>query len=630
MTNYTYLLIGLIYTTFLPGFVVTELLLPKLELRQKLPLYFILSAILSCFISYAASIVFGFRRETLMACFLAVAAVFVILVIKKRIFLDRKINSEWKVGLACLLIYLIFFVALSPAIFKYSDGSFIMSGPNWQDTAMHISIIESLTQGNFPPQAPYFSGQPLSYYYFSDFHAAIVNTFFGKYFPEILILLNPFWAVSFFLSVYALAYKVIKRKSFSLVAAVASVLYGNLAFIDLIKKMILQKSGYISLITNDSFNGDQNYFQMVSMSNYFLQNRPMMVGLPAVILIILLLIDSKDSWKKIFLAGLITGGLMKFQMFGFVIAWGFFGLYHVVKLLFRKIKITEIFKNILIYGVPSLLTVLLFASSKIGTRSMVSVVTETFVWEPWQKHPPIWFLIFFVANFGLGIVIFLWTLFLKRTRKNINVLSITLLSLILIVVPLCMKFTIYEFDMLKFYYYLTPLVCILVGYYFARMKKAKLAITVFVFLTLVSSFTSINLLVHSYLNKTVGYSLQDYESGMWIRENTPEKSVFVTMPTVHSAPTDIGGRLRIISYINWPYSHGFNTGDDNVFSRVKDVTGVYKSGDVKMVQVKYNAKYIYYGGDERGEFPDAWQYFDKNMSLKMVYDKDNVKIYEIL
>ena len=45
------------------------------------------------------------------------------------------------------------------------------------------------------------------------------------------------------------------------------------------------------------------------------------------------------------------------------------------------------------------------------------------------------------------------------------------------------------------------------------------------------------------------------------------------MPTVHSATTDIGGRLRIISYINWPYSHGFNTGEDNVFTRVKDVDG---------------------------------------------------------
>jgi uncharacterized membrane protein len=137
------------------------------------------------------------------------------------------------------------------------------------------------------------------------------------------------------------------------------------------------------------------------------------------------------------------------------------------------------------------------------------------------------------------------------------------------------------------------------------------------------------MLVHSYLNKNKGYSIGDYEAGIWILENTPQKSVFVTMPTVHSAPTDIGGRLRIISYINWPYSHGSNVGTDNVFIRVRDVESVYDSGDIFSVKSKYGANYIFYGRDEEDKYPSAAKLFDLNKNLVLVYNRDGIKIYEI-
>ena len=102
------------------------------------------------------------------------------------------------------------------------------------------------------------------------------------------------------------------------------------------------------------------------------------------------------------------------------------------------------------------------------------------------------------------------------------------------------------------------------------------------------------------------------------------------MPTVHSAPTDIGGRLRIISYINWPYSHGFNVGNDNVFSRVNEVTEVYKSGDIASVKLKYGAGYIYYSREERGQFPNADKLFERNKNLNLIYNQDGIEIYKII
>jgi hypothetical protein len=634
MTNYTFLFIGLIYATFLPGFVVTELLLPKLAFWKKLPLYLVLSVITSSFFSYLAALIFGFSRETLLGCFLFFLFPLTYILIRNNLNVATGIKNNWQAILIGVLVYLIYFLALSPAIFGFYNGYFVMGGPNWQDTAMHLSIIQSLTQGNFPPQAPYFSGQPLNYYYFSDLHAAIVNTFFGKFFPQILVILNPFLAMTFYFSVFALSYEITKKKIFSIISGVMAVFYGSLGFTDLIKVLVTKNFGYINIVTSNPFNFDKNYLQMTPISDYFLQNRPMMVGLSIFVLVILLLLKTNNektfSLRKVLIAGIMASSLIKFQMFGFVVSWIFFGVYFLLNFLSKKINFARLLQILLCFGIPSLIIGLAVLSVKVDSRTIVNVFLDSFSWGHWQNHNPFWFINFFIANLGLGFVIYILSFLFRRSRKSVETLSIYVTSFVLVAIPLVMKFTIYEYDMLKFFYYLIPLICVLLAFFYSKSKNTKNSIIVFVVLTIISSLTSINMLAHSYLNKNKGYSVGDYEAGTWIIGNTPQKSVFVTMPTVHSAPTDIGGRLRIISYINWPYSHGFNTGQDNVFLRVKDVESVYEYGDISLVKSKYGARYVFYGQDEEGKYPSAYKLFDLNKSLKLVYNRDGVKIYEII
>jgi hypothetical protein len=616
MINYTFLFIGLIYATFLPGFVIVELFLPKIAFWKKLPLYPVLSVIMSCYVSYFAALIFGFTRETLLGCFMFFLFLFVFILLKKKLDIAVGIKNNWPIILIGFLIYAVYFVSLSPAIFGFYNNYFVMGGPNWQDTAMHLSIIQSLSQGNFPPQAPYFSGQPLTYYYFSDLHAAIVNTFFGKLFPQILVILNPFLAMTFFFSVFALSYEITKKKIFSVISGIMAVFYGNFGFVNLIKELVNKNFDYINIITSNSFNFDKNYLQMTPMADYFLQNRPMMAGLPVFVLTILLLLGG-----NYFLAGIITATLIKFQLFGFVASWIFF----IVFIIFSR----KPFKKLFVFGFPSLILGLVSVFERVGDRSILNIFLDSFSWGPWQNHSPVWYVYFLAANLGVGFVIYLFAILFKRFRENVSVLSIYLTSFVLVSIPLAIKFTIYEFDMLKFFYYLVPLVCALLAFFYSKYKRIKLSILIFTVILVISSLTSINMLVHSYLNKNKGYSIGDYEAGIWILENTPQKSVFVTMPTVHSAPTDIGGRLRIISYINWPYSHGSNVGTDNVFIRVRDVESVYDSGDIFSVKSKYGANYIFYGRDEEDKYPSAAKLFDLNKNLVLVYNRDGIKIYEI-
>lgn len=509
-----------------------------------------------------------------------------------------------------------------------------MGGPNWQDSAMHLSIIQSLAQGNFPPSAPYFSGQPLNYYYFSDLHAGIVSALTGKFFPQVLVLLNPFLATTFFFSVFALTYQFTKKKILSVIAGIMAVLYGNLGFVNLIKELLKKESNYISLITSNAFNFDKYYLQMTPVADYFLQNRPMMVGLSAFVLVVLLLISTKKTNKwylsKLFVAGIITAALIKFQLFGFVVCWIFFGIYFGLYLILKKLKFITLLKYAFIYGIPSLVVFFLFSFERVGGRSLINIFLDSFSWGSWQKHGVLWLVIFLVENLGLGFLLYIIGFFIKRLWRGAEVLSIYITSFVILLIPLIMKFTIYEFDMLKFFYYLIPLICVLLAVYFSEYKNKKITIYVFIFIGLISSLSSINMLAHSYFNKGEGYSHSDYEAGIWIIDNTPQKSVFVTMPTVHSAPSDIGGRLRIISYINWPHSHGFNVGVDNVFTRVTDVEAVYATGDISQVKLKYQADYVFYGKEEENKYPDSEKLFDKNKSLRLIYNQNRVRIYKII
>jgi len=183
--DYLWLIYGFIFTFFIPGFLIVELFFTDFPGRIKIPLYFVLSLIVSTYWVYLVSLVLGFSRLSIIiaSVFFIPLAFFLFRRKRKRISpMERKTVSYQLFGGG--LFYLIFFLALAPGIFTLKGGNFVLAAPNWQDTAMHLGIIESITQGNFPPQAPYFAGFPLNYYFFADFHASILNKLFGHFFPQ--------------------------------------------------------------------------------------------------------------------------------------------------------------------------------------------------------------------------------------------------------------------------------------------------------------------------------------------------------------------------------------------------------------------------------------------------------------
>ena len=114
---------------------------------------------------YYLSLAVGYSRESILLGFFVLTALYTLVVYKKGEPLRPK--SILKLGQikkgSLLLFAVIFLVALSVlciSVWRGNQYGIVMTGSNWQDTPFHYEIIESLNQGNFPPQTPNYIGTP--------------------------------------------------------------------------------------------------------------------------------------------------------------------------------------------------------------------------------------------------------------------------------------------------------------------------------------------------------------------------------------------------------------------------------------------------------------------------------------
>ena len=641
---------GFLFTFFVPGYVLIEGFYSYLPRIQKLPLYMLVSVLLSTWSIFLTSYIFGYSRLTIILTF-ALFLPGLFWVILRRNIKHLYPKKHLMAVVLALIALILFVVALYPAIFYQYHDYIVMSADNWQDTAMHMGIIQSISQGNFPPQAPYYSGRPLTYYYFSDFHTAILQTLTTNFAPRILVLDNALYVFIFSLGVYALSYLLTKNRKSSLFASLIALFTGNFMYIRLITDLAKPSTEAFlvhlkNLISTGAYTMEYGkLMQMTPVTDYFLQNRPMMVGLPSVVLIVILAIGAykqslllrskKNDASRLFLAGLITGFLVKFQLFSFIVSSVLVGISFLIFLGKRGLS-KKVAGMVGFLGISLLFLTILVATGD-PDRSFVDIFKNSFSLGPWDKTKDLlWYLKFYIANFNLpfiiGVIFIPFVIFKKSFRKK-EYLFLVAWFLIMLLTPQVVRFTIYEGDMFKFYYFMMIPLGIFSGIFLTKLLKNPFGEVIVTLFLLGTFLTAAITLLSSFSNKNYAYSLDDLKAGLWIRNNTPKNSVFATYPTVHSAATQIGGRLRVLSYINWPYSHGFNTGPDNVFARVNDLESLYNNAqdvpEVNYVLGKYNIDYSYLGPEEKNRYPTAASFFDQTSNLRRVYSDSSIVIYKV-
>ncbi len=101
---------------------------------------------------------------------------------------------------------------LARGLWQLTPDGVEVGGSNWSDLGVHLSIAQSVNAGNFPPQVPFFAGEPLVYHWFADFHAAILAEAAGLFAIPVFIVQSALLAGALALVVHGLTLTLVRGR----------------------------------------------------------------------------------------------------------------------------------------------------------------------------------------------------------------------------------------------------------------------------------------------------------------------------------------------------------------------------------------------------------------------------------
>ncbi len=526
----------------------------SLESHEKWAFIPIFSVLFSVELIYFLSLALGYSRNTLIIAFLALTVIYTLVIFKKgpslapRQVLPKfgKLN-KWVVLLFGAILVISLAVLLRTVWYSTAEG-FVLTGSNWQDTPFHYEIIESINCGNFPPQTPNFVGETLSYHYFVDFHTAIIEKVYG-YLPTLLPILNACLITVFGLVMYGFV------RPYGRKAAIATALIGifgwGFSYYGFFEEL-LSGATYFSQ-TYVEYKGT---FGLPPIYDNLLQQRPLLIGLPAFALVLTLLRNMDDK-KRLLLAGLVTGLVYQFNNVAFFCCFVAYFVCLLVNL--HKFKLSYLY-----FVLPSLVALPFILGG--GASFSVSLnMAWAFEFVP---NP----LTFYVLNLGIPFLLAI-VCFVKKGNWYLKGTMVLLL-----LIPHFLIFTPNVWDMYKFFIFAWIPIAALAGIALAKQRK----VVVFT-LVLLSILVSVSVIAYNVNTSYPGVTTAENNVGIWARENTPENSVFLTYYNIHSPTSMVGGRLRVSSYINWPYGHGIPL--DEAFAREKAIDNAYQGNESQLASL---------------------------------------------
>ncbi len=592
------LLTAFVFTFIVPGLIFHRFF--SLKLHEIIVFVPVFSVLASTQLIYYLSRALGYSREIIFASFLVLAIGYGMLKSQKTsAYTFRDFLKTIWLNKALLLIFLLIFaisaVVLYRSVWFENDLGIVITGSNWQDTPLHYEIIESINNSNFPPGMPYYAGNSISYHYFVDFHTAILEKTYG-FLPKLLPFLNSAFILVFALSIYSLAR--VNGKRAAIFATLIATFGWGISYI-----------GFFSALTSGQFNPATNYmyqyngfFGLPPIFENLLQQRPMLVGLPVFAFILALLRDMENK-NRIILSGVVTGLLFPFNAVAFICGYAAY----FVSLLLNS----NYFKRHHLYFLISAAIALPFLVSSVSSTS----ITFAPLWAlSFLKDNPV---LFYIVN--LGVPFLLSFLFITKVRGTF----LKIIFVMLFLAPNVLSITPNSWDMYKFFIFAWVPIAGLSGAALARIRKSLALV-----LLLLSVLTTASVIVYNVGTSSQAASWDEYNLGMWVRDNTEEQAVFLTYYSIHCPPTMIGGRLRVASYVNWAYGHGIALND--IYKRFDDIDLAYKGSedDLRQVVETYNIAYIYVGSDELSHYPGCIARLNSIEWLEPIYST-TFQVYKV-
>lgn len=434
----------------------------------------------------------------------------------------------------------------------------------------------------------------MSYHYFVDFHTAIVEKVYG-YLPTLLPILNAVFIGVFAVSMYALVRP--HGRQAAIAAAVVGTFGWGFSYYKFFSALFCGES-----VVFNSFFEYGGTFGLPPIYDNLLQQRPMLMGLPALVLVLTLLRNMDDK-KRLLLAGLVTGLVYQFNNVAFFCCFVAYAFCLFVNL--KKFKLSYLF-----FVLPSLVALPFILGGGATFQATLNVAWAI----QFVKNP----LTFYILNLGLPLLLAIYCFF----KRGNWYLKGTMLALLII--PHFVIFTPNVWDMYKFFMFAWIPIAALAGISLAKTRKLVAFI-----LVLLSILTSVSVIVYNINTNFMGATWAEYNVGIWTRENTPENSVFLTYYYIHAPTSMIGGRLRVSSDINWPYGHGIPLED--IWAREEAIDNAY-AGSVSQLEGlirEYNVSYVYVGSQELSNYPNCISHFNSISWLTSVYNEDEQYVYQV-
>ncbi|MFH1751265.1 MAG: hypothetical protein ABH863_06295 [Candidatus Micrarchaeota archaeon] len=512
-------------------------------------------------------------------------------------------------SLAVFIIALLLVGYASLVAINFSEGMSVAT----QDFGLHLGIISTIANGNFPPVYPNFSSQPLTYYYFIHlFTASLVKGGLGHIlaFQLILSLLVAAFASAF----YVLARDILGSKAF----AVAAIL---LMFIvspctgcqhagapwfspfnppDLAKMAVSGPKGFPYAPTLLSFPFSQFPLAIAYLFLAF----------------ILQAFVRKDSSKHALYLGLLIGLFPMFHAFFYLFLLGIYFLFLIIK---REKSYLAGFALALGLGGLQFLTLL---SDKAQTTIAGSFLRpELYAYSRSLTDLGLFWLLNLGGHLALAVV----GLFFLSREKNKSYFIFLLGAAIIFLIGNFIILTPYIWDSNKLFLPFLMLVSILSAAGLAFLWRKNIftkALFLLIFLLAVaSSYYQFFIYFTPVFEQTpVKLSTPEiYSACEWISQNTPKTSVFLADDSLEGSSCiyAAGGRKALVSVPLWIRTHGF---DDAAQAMLQ--TKIL-SGDLSLAG-QHGVTHVFADSDlEKRISPEL------RGRLLALYSKDGVSIYSI-
>ena len=624
-----------------PGWTIVGWVRPRIAATGRLGLAIVLSVALSAHLVYWLALgTGGYRRETIFAVAVLLVLPLPIGILRGGVqTLRDQAAGAWH---AFRRDWLAFAVAagcaafvgaiLQSGLWQATPNGVSAGGSNWSDLGVHLSIAQSLNAGNFPPQVPYFAGEPLVYHWFADFHAAIAARAAGIFAIPGFVVSSAILAAALALLVHGLARTLLRGRGARRAALLAMVLVifaGGLGWMRLVGDIANGFGDLPGLVTRNSYDNswltDWPYFRIPSvMGTGLLVHRATTAGLPILVGAVLLLVAGLPSararstgWRDrpalVFLAGLLGSLLAPFHFFYFpaflalALGWVIVG----GRLFDRAAP-----RNAALLLAPYLLALPFGLAAVAQTRD-----SGALHWVAgWESAPmadgPAAILFFYFTNLGLPFVLALLALLLPRVPHR-AFLAVWLVALF--VVPNVVQVSAIGFVMNKYFQARWIAVALLAAWLIRQWPAWAVAGVLLVSMPsplLVSAWTA--------LNREVVLGWSEVEAADWIAANTPERSVFVTNGWLNS-PTDPAGRLRVLTFTPYIANLGYSPDE-----RTAVVDTIYCGADPARaadLTRSLGAIYLLDTGPPRACQPTT--VFDRSPDWELVYDRSGVRIWRV-